>query len=135
MKSYENLCILWLWAIQALKICKLWVFNENFQRFFFHTPAPIWHFYTSIYPEENFKAILTPSPSKLLTLVIRWRMYLIISFQITDLTTHHDKVKSVKEAFIRCLAVHTLKFEILKPARKTKQKTLDALVFSLSKIS
>ena len=39
------------------------------------------------------------------------------------------KVNSVQEACIKCLSVHTLKFEILKPTWKTKQKSLEALVF------
>ena len=39
------------------------------------------------------------------------------------------KANSVQEPCIKCLTVHTLKFEILKPALKMKQKTLDALVF------
>ena len=46
-----------------------------------------------------------------------------------------SKANSVQEACIKCLAVHILKFKILKPAWKTKQKNLDALVLSLSNIS
>ena len=46
-----------------------------------------------------------------------------------------SKANSVQEACIKCLAVHTLKFEILKPAWKTKPNFVDALVFSLSNIS
>ena len=106
---------------RLLKFAKFEFSMKIFKDFFSHTCPylTLLYFYLS---GRKFQGNLDPIPFQIAD--VSDKMANVSNYQLPNyrLNNPPDKVKSVKEAFIRCLAVHTLKFEILKPARKTKQQ-------------
>ena len=100
-------------SIVAMELYRLIIFRKSFRTSYF-TPVSF-----VIEPFDKYKCTAVSKSREIRTLFAFGEIFIFL----------FDKLNSVQEAFTKCFAVHTLKFEILQSYDKTWNKEYQILSF------